>query len=230
MQPEEGVIDMDLGKHLEFFAPMELKENINIIGAGAIGSTIIEMLTRLGFEKIHVWDFDIVTAHNLANQMFQHSHIGKKKTDAIEEIAKQINPNIKIIKHEEYKSNLLRGYIFMCADDMDVRRDIIKTHKYNMTSIAGIFDYRMGLEEAQHYASKFQTAKDYEVLERQTAFRNEEAAKNVPRNACGMELSIISTVRTICGLGISNFINMAKGEDFKNLIQINSFNGNINLI
>ena len=66
-----GGNDMDISKHMDFYNPIiDFKDQIHIIGCGAIGSTLAEMLTRMGFQELHLWDFDIVTEHNIANQSF----------------------------------------------------------------------------------------------------------------------------------------------------------------
>ena len=88
---------MNLNKHAEFFNPeTDLKESVHIIGCGAIGSTVAEMLTRMGVPELTIYDMDIVTPHNLTNQEFFHRHIGRLKTKCLAEILKEINPDIKI--------------------------------------------------------------------------------------------------------------------------------------
>ena len=73
---------MDLSKSLEYFDPLNsFKGAIHVIGVGAMGSRIAELLVRLGIPKIHIWDMDIVEAKNITNQAYLHHHIGMKKTD-----------------------------------------------------------------------------------------------------------------------------------------------------
>ena len=91
---------MNLNKHFEFFNPTEIKDEICIIGCGAIGSTIAEMLVRLGIESINLYDFDTVSEHNITNQMFRNEDIGKNKVDALEEILLGINPDLDVNKYQ----------------------------------------------------------------------------------------------------------------------------------
>ena len=158
---------MNLNKSLEFFNPKSVEYAIHIIGCGAIGSTIAENLTRLGISKIHLWDFDIVTSHNVANQMFLPKHINKPKTEALTEILKEINPEITIIPHNqgwnpEKDVTNLTGDIFLCVDSIATRKAILEANKYN-TFIKAIFDNRMRLTDAQHNASSRQTKEQKEV-------------------------------------------------------------------
>ena len=83
---------MDLSKSYEFFKPEMLESRIHIIGCGAIGSTVAENLVRFGITNISLYDFDTVEPHNIANQMFRQTDIGKLKTEAVAEYLCEINP------------------------------------------------------------------------------------------------------------------------------------------
>ena len=91
---------MNLSKSLEFFDPLnQVDGSIHIIGIGAMGSRVAELLVRLGVPKIHIWDMDTVEDKNVANQLYLHSHIGMLKTDALELFLKDINPNLVVYKN-----------------------------------------------------------------------------------------------------------------------------------
>ena len=78
---------MNLSKSLEFFNPInDVQGAIHIIGIGAMGSRVAELLARLGTPTLHIWDMDIVEDKNIANQVYLHHQIGMKKTDALEEL------------------------------------------------------------------------------------------------------------------------------------------------
>ena len=70
---------MDLVRQLEFFDPAKITEEIHIIGVGAIGSHIVEMLVRMGIEDINIYDFDTVDEHNIPNQMFYSTNLNEPK-------------------------------------------------------------------------------------------------------------------------------------------------------
>lgn len=215
---------IDISKHMDFFNPMtDFKEQIHIIGCGAIGSTLCEMLTRMGFEELHIYDFDIVTAHNIANQMFDNADIGFAKTACIAATCKLINPEIKIRTHSEgYKDQPLKGYVFLAVDNIDLRRQIATDNKYNQ-QILGMFDFRMRFSDAQHYAADWQDSKSIEAFLGQMQFTHEEAKKETPISACGTSLNIVTTVRIICSYGLCNFINFVKERKMKKMILIDGF-------
>lgn len=215
---------MDIIKHMEFFNPItDIKAPIHIIGLGAIGSTVAEMLVRMGIETLYIYDFDTVSPHNIANQMFYATQINKPKTEAVAEILRNINPAITLkIFDKGYTGQPLTGYIFLCVDNIDLRREICKNNLYN-PQIRAVFDFRMRLTDAQHYAADWTIDKDKQALLKTMDFSHDDAKKATPTNACGTSLNIIPTVRTIVSLGLSNFINLVKSKELKKVILIDSF-------
>lgn len=206
-------------KQGEYFQPIDdIKYPVRIIGCGAIGSTIATMLTRMGVTELHLYDFDIVEMKNICNQEYYDYQVGATKLDALEEILHSINPDIKIIPHPEgwQEGDLLNGYIFLCVDNIDLRRQIVESCKTNKYCRA-IFDFRMRLTDAQHYAADF---KNFDYLLKTMNFTHEEAKEETPVSACGTDLNVITTVRTICSAGLSNFINYIKENKLKKMIII----------
>ena len=144
---------MNLSKSLEYFDPLNQVDGaIHIIGVGAMGSRVAELLARLGIRKIHIWDMDTVEDKNITNQAYYHRHIGMKKTDALEDLLKDINPKIEVSKHGEYTAQPITGYIFLCVDSIELRYKIAKNNELN-PNIKAMFDTRMRLTDAQSYAA-----------------------------------------------------------------------------
>lgn len=220
---------MNLNKSYEFFQPEMLTSRIHIIGCGAIGSTVAENLARFGITKMTLYDFDIVEPHNIANQMFRHSDIGKMKVDALADYIKDINPDagadLKTVD-EGWKGQRLSGYIFLCVDNIDLRRKIATVCKDNKY-VKGMFDFRMGLTDAQHFAAAWDDKKMIEDFIASMAFSHEEAKEAAPVSACNLELSVCPTVRMIVAAGVSNFINYVKGLPIRKMILIDAFQHDI---
>ena len=216
---------MDLSKSYEFFKPDMLESRVHIIGCGAIGSTVAENLVRFGITKITLYDFDTVEAHNIANQMFRHTDIGKLKIDALAEYLTEINPecaaDLKLVK-EGWTGQRLSGYVFLCVDNIDLRREIATACKEN-TFVKGMFDFRMRLTDAQHYAADWSDQKMVETFIKSMAFSHDEAKEATPVSACNITLSVVPTVREVVALGVSNFINFVKGGPLKKMILIDAF-------
>jgi molybdopterin/thiamine biosynthesis adenylyltransferase len=217
---------MDLKKSLEFFNPTEITDEIHIIGLGAVGSHIAETMTRLGIESMHLYDFDTVSPHNIANQMFfdYQAEDGTYKTKAIQSTCQAINPDIKITLHEKgYNTGMrLSGYVFLAVDNIDLRRAIVEEHQYN-PQIKAMFDFRMGLADAQHYAANWSKPDSIIAFHQSMEFSHEEAKESMPISACGTALNVIPTVRTIVSLGIANWMNFVREKKLKKIILIDAF-------
>ena len=214
---------MNLNKHREFFDPTQFNDEIHIIGCGAVGSTIAEQLARLGIKKLHLYDFDTVTEHNITNQMFYLAHVGLTKLKALDEILHAINPDIELIHHPEgwKKETPLSGYIFLAVDNIDTRKEIINDNLFNL-NIKAAFDTRMRLTDAQAFAAKW-TIQGKKFLLDTMAFTREEAAASTPLSACGTTLSVTPTVRQICSYAVANLINVLLNKPIKKTILIDAF-------
>ena len=214
---------MNLNKHREFFDPDTLTDDIHIIGCGAIGSTIAEQLARLGIKKLHLYDFDIVTEHNITNQMFYLAHVGLTKLKALDEILHAINPEIELEHHPEgWEEGInISGYVYLAVDDIELRQKIVKDNLYNPNIIA-MFDTRMRLTDAQHFACLW-TTEGKNFLQKTMNFTSEEAANSTPVSACGTTLSVTPTVRLICSLAVSNLLNVIMGKPITKTILIDAF-------
>lgn len=214
---------MDLSKSYEFLQPDKVRDRIHIIGCGAIGSTIGELLAKAGFTKITLYDFDHVESHNIANQMFTELDIGKEKVVALAERMCSINPAMKQdlkLERKGWNGQRLTGYVFLAVDNIDLRRQIATENKDNMM-IKGMFDFRMRLTDAQHYAADWHEPKMIETFLSSMNFTQEEGKAETPVSACNMELSFFATVATIVSAGVMNFVRFIKGEGIKKMILTN---------
>jgi len=217
---------MDLSKSYEFFQPEKNDDRIHIIGCGSVGSTVAENLARSGVTKFALWDFDTVEPHNLANQMFRSGDVGKLKVDALLDILCEINPDIKDdvqLKPEGWKGQRLSGYVFLCVDNIDLRREIVEKHMDN-PYVKAMFDFRTRLEDAQHYAADWSDYKMKKDFHASMNFSHDEAKEETPVSACNVTLSVCPTVRIICAYGVANFMNFWNGKPLKKLILADAFN------
>ena len=211
---------MNLAKSYDFFQPEMCRERLHIIGCGSVGSTLAENLARFGLTKFTLYDFDRVEPHNIVNQMFTSEDIGKLKTDATAEMLIRINPDIKAdlrTVDKGYVGQRLSGYVFLCVDSIDLRREIATINRDNQ-HIKAMFDFRTRLTDAQHYAADWSDLKMVEAFLNSMAFTHEEAKEATPVSACNVTLCVAPTVRSIVNAGVVNFINFVKGNGIKKLI------------
>jgi len=74
-----------------------LSSKVLIVGAGGLGSPVIEFLSRAGIGLLGIIDNDKVSLSNLHRQtLYNTSDIGKFKVDIAKHVIKKINPNTKI--------------------------------------------------------------------------------------------------------------------------------------
>lgn len=216
---------MVLTKSIEYFDPVNVKGKCHIIGCGSVGSTVAALLARLGVTKFVLYDFDRVEAHNLANQMFIHKDIKTEKVDAVKRIITEINPDAEPtieICREGYNDQKLNGYVFLCVDNIDLRREICQKHRMNRM-IKAVFDFRTRLEDAQHYAANWADMKQVDNLIKTMDFSHDEAHAATPVTACGTELGVAPTVWVVCSLGVCNFMNLVRGVPLKDIVVCNPF-------
>ncbi|QKQ99473.1 HesA/MoeB/ThiF family protein [Metallosphaera tengchongensis] len=70
---------------------------ILVVGCGALGSSILEQLVRLGAENITVMDADVVEISNLhRTHLFRYEDVGKPKALVCSQRAMEINPGAKV--------------------------------------------------------------------------------------------------------------------------------------
>ena len=217
---------MDLSKSYEFFQPENLRERIHIVGCGSVGATLAENLVRLGITKITLYDFDKVSPHNIANQIFREKDIKRPKVDALRDILMEINPEVESglkIKPKGWRGEMMSGIIFLAVDNIELRREIVEKHMNN-AFVRAVFDWRTLLTSAQHYAADWSNSLDKKALVNSMAFSHDEAAEETPVSACGVTLGVAPTVRAICAIGIANFLNFVKGGELKKLVLFDVFN------
>ena len=214
---------MNLVKSLGFFDPTDIAGKIHIIGCGSVGSTIAENLARCGVSDMVLYDFDRVESKNIVNQMFFERQVGMPKVEALAEILCDINADCKAnlsLKPEGWQGEKLSGYVFLCPDSIEVRRDFCEKHKTNRF-VKAVFDVRTMLTGAQHYAANWNDMKMIDDLLATMQFSHDEVKETV--SACGVTLGVATTVRVISALAVSNFINFVKGKGLKKFIQEDNF-------
>ena len=199
---------IDLNKSLEFFNPRIVDRKIHIIGCGAVGSHVAELLARLGITNIHLWDDDKVSTHNIANQNFVFEDCYKPKVEVVAERIKAINPDCTVTIHNErwQPVGMMSGYVFMCVDSIVPRQQMCQFAKYNDVII---FDIRMGLTSGQYYIVNKSRLDNYMNT---MNFTDEEADATTPKSACNYELSVAYSIYALLGYMLADVVKFWNGE------------------
>jgi len=74
---------------------------IGIAGCGGLGSNAAVALARSGVGNMILADSDTVEESNLNRQSYTRSDIGRKKTEALSDYLKNINPDIRLVLSSE---------------------------------------------------------------------------------------------------------------------------------
>ncbi|WP_426475411.1 tRNA threonylcarbamoyladenosine dehydratase [Chryseobacterium balustinum] len=111
------------------------KAAVLVVGLGGVGSFAAEFLARAGVGKMTIVDGDTVDITNINRQLpALHSTVGKHKVDVVSERLMDINPNLELVKVNEFlnperMAEILDGgnfdYILDCIDSVSPKVSLI---------------------------------------------------------------------------------------------------------
>ena len=212
---------MDYIRQINLLDPKQIKDkSISLVGAGATGSYVAVTLAQLGWGNtphgqgvLKVFDGDTVEEHNLANQVYEESHIGKPKVEALKEIILR-KCGFEIEAHNEFitdQQKVQSTYVFLLTDTMESRKEIFnKCLKFSFDTDL-VVETRMSLRDGRVYAFNPHNGEEREEWEN-SLYSDEEATDSV----CGASASIITTVTFLASLACSRVVqhfNMTYGAD-----------------
>lgn len=164
---------------------------IAVLGVGATGSHIVMELIKLGFTDISIVDTGLVKEHNITNQVYPLTLIGKNKAEAL-----------KIITHSRYESNLQdydedRTYdiVFNCVDEYKSRQHFRDTAQWNRLFIETAFDV---------YSSDLFMMTSKPLL---SSIPTGQGNTSEVTSACGSRLSVSASIQGFIGFVIWGLIN-----------------------
>src|SRR5512138_700999 len=118
---------MDFWRQMDIVTPTDLEKfPVTIIGVGGIGSPTALALSKMGVQNITIYDDDDVEDHNLPNQMYRISDLGKSKVEGTRDICNDFaGLNIDIHK-ERFENQPISGIVISGVDTMKSREIIWK--------------------------------------------------------------------------------------------------------
>ena len=107
------------------------KSSVCVVGLGGVGGDVCLALVRCGIGNLIICDFDIVEETNINRQVVANTKtIGMYKTDCLEKMIKDINPDCSVIKLtkkvDEDIFNLQFDFLIDAIDDLPSKIDLIK--------------------------------------------------------------------------------------------------------
>ncbi len=195
---------------LDILNPELFRFPVTLIGCGGIGSPTAILLAKVGCPNLTVFDPDKVEAHNLPNQFFRKSDLGKYKASAIFDFVKEISDTHTCACSYQFSDREKRplGMVVSGVDNMHTRLSIWERMRYN-TDVPLYVDGRIGGEILEVLTIRPSQVEDVEWYERKFLFSDEDAA-NLPCTA----RSIMYTGFVIAGIIVSQIAKWLKGEEY----------------
>lgn len=213
---------IDISRHKELFNPYDVKKPIHVIGAGATGSWLVLSLAKLGLTDITVYDFDKVEEHNIANQLYSISDVGKYKVDALQEMVESMTGTKINVKNKKVENEHFAGIIFMMIDTMSGRKEIYESSIKYKPAIDIMIEPRMGLHMARIYnvlPMSMNVTKQYE----KTLYSDSEAEVS----SCGNSMTVISSALGTVSWCIRQMIEFCNDGEIDHEILVDFMNNNL---
>ncbi len=106
---------------------------IGLAGAGGLGSNCALNLVRVGFKKLTIVDFDVVSPSNLDRQFYFLDQIGMNKTEALKTNLLRVNPylELKVVNKKIEKDNVKELFeacdaVVECLDSAEYKSMLVE--------------------------------------------------------------------------------------------------------
>lgn len=182
----------------KIFNPTEQRFKIVVLGAGSLGSFITLNLAKLGFNDIHVYDYDIVEDYNLPNQFYRTQDIGKPKVEALLGIVRDFaDVELSIYNQKVTEKTVLPmglNVIYILTFDTLKERKMIYDMLRGMNNY--LLDVRMGGEEFSIMTSKMNDEND--LVEHDKAFQI--VPTDIPCGEKSVIYSVLAISSEVCNI------------------------------
>jgi len=201
--------DISLIRHQEIFDPNKNNVPVHIIGVGATGSRLWLSLVELGMTNIHVYDYDDVEAHNLANQVYLKDDVGTSKVRALKKYYQRKTGetppdsmhfhNVKVEK--DSGAGPFDGVVFLLTDTMASRKEIFENCIANSDTFVMI-ETRM----ASSYGD-IKTVNPFDKKQVTEWFNSLSTDEDTEVSACGSSISVGPTAAIIANIAVWQMIH-----------------------
>ncbi|MFW6265921.1 MAG: SAMP-activating enzyme E1 [Halanaeroarchaeum sp.] len=106
-----------------------LESEVLVVGAGGLGSPVIQYLAAAGVGTLHIVDDDVVERSNLQRQtIHRDADQGRSKVESAAAFVRNLNPDVEVVAHDveftpENAEDLVSGrdYVVDCSDNFRTR-------------------------------------------------------------------------------------------------------------
>lgn len=201
-------MSLDIMRHREIFDPdwMEGKK-VTIIGCGATGSAVGLSLARLGVHHIDLWDYDQIEAHNIANQQFFQSDLGKFKVSNL----RSYMTNIHLGQYAAFErahdgTSPLQQIVFLLVDSMKARKEIWNNGIKMKGKVKLMIETRLDPLAGRVYTVDPNQLRHVKAWEAATAYADED----VPVSACGHYSTVGPTAMIVANMAVIQFMRWVR--------------------
>ena len=153
-----------------------------LAGLGGIGSYILFCLSRMKPKQIFIYDDDVVEMANLSGQLYSSTMIGKRKVDAMAELARDFSCYYGVqAVPQRFTADTPAGDIMICGfDNMQARKDFFEAWvnhlvKHPMPQKCLFIDGRLNMEEFQVFCMRGNDTYSIEKYHKEYLFEDYQA-------------------------------------------------------
>ena len=153
-----------------------------LAGLGGIGSYVLFCLSRMKPKQVFLYDDDVVELANLSGQLYSAPMVGKRKVDAMAELARDFSCYYGVqAVPQKFTKDTPAGDIMICGfDNMQARKDFFEAwvkHLVNHPSPNKclFIDGRLNMEEFQVFCMRGNDTYSIEKYHREYLFEDYQA-------------------------------------------------------
>lgn len=210
MAARAGVAPIDPTRHLQQFDPHVFDDTrVDVVGCGAVGGKIADLVARYGVRNLHLHDGDSVVAHNIANQSpFTQADIGRLKVEALADhlvAAGCARPTV----HPQFIEGPvpLGKVVFLAVDKMSVRKAIFTQSLHLKFTTDYVIEVRMGVDELRVYGFNPRNRGETEQW-KDSLYDDAEAVEGV----CQTPTTVGDTASITAGVAVARFRHWFRRE------------------
>jgi len=187
-----------------------------IFGAGSIGSIMATQLAKTGFKDITLYDYDTVDEDNIGSQEYRLSHIGMKKTEAIQNLLKEdYGFEVAAVEGKITEETVItpeENTIYFCAFDSLEGRNLVWNKLKDFPVVWG--ESRIGLTAQRFYFVDLRNRDEDWIKEYE-----KQLDPKGPRTElkCG-EKGTYSSNAELVGKIVRQCVNIAEDKDFAKMM------------
>ena len=157
---------MEFLRQLDLVKPEALETPVHVVGCGGIGSFTALALLKLGCSTVHLYDDDRVEEHNVPNQLFRTTDVGRAKVEALAELLESFT-GVRARAHlRRLDGERLQGIVVIGVDSMTSRKAMWLKSVRHRAGIPLYLDGRLGAEVCRLYAIRPVDPDDVRCYER----------------------------------------------------------------